>query len=66
MRRWENGKRADHFAHAAVYSEIAGLRVVDHTPVELPEDVAAFAPIGSPLAGGDSELEDLGRDLTGV
>lgn len=41
VRRWDSAGRADHFAHAMLYDEIAGLQVGALGPTEIPQDRGA-------------------------
>lgn len=70
VKRYDNGKRADHFAHAMLYDEIAGLQVGELGPAELPEDSGSadpwFAPMMGAAGAAAEEADDLGRRVTGI
>lgn len=57
VKRWDNGTRADHFAHAMLYDEIAGMKVGDLVVGELPQERGLARPFSVPEIGdfGDEE-----------
>lgn len=68
VRRYENGRRPDHYAHAMLYSEIAGLQVGEIGPGEAPRErgeTVAPATIHDDV-GLDQEFDTIGHRITGV
>ena len=67
--RWDNGTKADHYAHTMVYAELAGLQVVPLSLAEMPEErgdaVAISVPVVDAFSPAD-EMEALGGELTGI
>lgn len=66
-RRYDNGGDPDHFAHASLYSEIAGLQVGELGAAEVPEDRGASHDLEMfDWSQESEEMDFLGAKITGV
>ena len=70
VKRYENGSKADHYAHAMVYAEIAGLQVRSVELAELPDNSQDWDlernGAGIPGVDDPNGMDALGFDITGI